>query len=268
MHTGAWTEHETNHPTQHKQHSMIDTMNRNKKNKIRTSLLSDYNAPLLGYVINNLLDQDIIIDSIIFNSKIRSKNDLIRHQERTKGTMFPIPLSNYDAHFIPCFFMSNHSSQETIALVKTRQIDLLINAGTTNILKTEITNAPQIGVINCHPGLLPKFRGCTCVEWAVFLDEQVGNTVHFINEKIDGGPIILKEVITFRKQDNYADVRVKVYKYGFALLAEGIKKVIQEGLTPENLTPQPPGRHFGVIQSDKLQNVKEKLEKGLYVFQR
>lgn len=53
--------------------------------------------------------------------------------------------------------------------------------------------------MNCHPGLLPKFRECTCVEWAVYLDEEVGNTVHFMNEKIDEGPIIVQEALHFKK---------------------------------------------------------------------
>src|SRR5439155_416003 len=144
----------------------------------------------------------------------------------------------------------------------------LVNAGTPRILGPEMLGASTVGVVNCHPGLLPRFRGCTCVEWAVYLDEEVGNTVHFMNERIDEGPIVLQEALNFTKNDTYVDVRVKVYEHGHRLLARGVAKIIAENLRPEKLEPQRDGRYWDVIGRDKMDEVLRKLAAGAYAFQR
>jgi len=47
---------------------------------------------------------------------------------------------------------------------------------------------------NLHPSLLPKYRGCSSLTWAMINgDKEAGFTYHFMNEKIDDGKIILRE---------------------------------------------------------------------------
>ena len=81
--------------------------------------------------------------------------------------------------FFLTFFNKAYSDSEGVDKFY-QKIDLLVNAGTPRILKSNLLKAPSIGVINCHPGILPDFRGCTCVEWAIYLDQPIGNTVHLI----------------------------------------------------------------------------------------
>ena len=58
---------------------------------------------------------------------------------------------------VPFFFIKNHNSLENIELINKRGIDLLINCGTPRILKATVLKAPKIGVLNCHPGILPDY---------------------------------------------------------------------------------------------------------------
>lgn len=235
---------------------------------MRVGFLSAIDAPFLSYLIHEFRQQNIPISAVLLDAKLWSEKDYRIYEERTAGRLPPIPLDAFEALHIPFYFVANHSSKLTADLVRELSLDLLVNAGTPRILKTDILNAPSVGIVNCHPGLLPQFRGCTCAEWAVYLDEQVGNTIHFMNEEIDAGPIVLQEGLTFDKKDTYVDVRVKVYEHGNQLLAKGVKMLIVEGLLPSKLPPQTEGRYFGVIETAPMQRVIEKLSQGEYAFQR
>ncbi len=234
----------------------------------RIGLLSTVDSPFLVRTIQALLQDDIAVDSVFLDSQLQTSRDLAIHHERTGGRFPARPLDECEEEGIPFYFVRNHSSEMTAALVRKRQIDLLVNAGTPRILGPDILAAPRRGILNCHPGLLPEFRGCSCVEWAIYLDQQVGNTVHFMNEGIDEGPIVLREGLTFGKRETYVDVRVKVHEHGLDLLARAVKRLIETQLSPSSFGPQGEGRYFRAMQPALLEDVKWKLERGEYVYQR
>ena len=237
---------------------------------MRIGLLSRLDALILGYVIKEFDKAHIPIDAVILDSK-RTGDQLKKvREERTGGRLPLIPLEEFESLEIPFYFFRSHTAVEAVLLVRKLNLDLLVNAGTPRILTPELLSAPNVGVINCHPGLLPQFRGCTCVEWAVYLDERVGNTVHFMTDKVDEGPIVVQEGLSFEKNDDYVDVRVKTYRHAFMLLAKGVKMVLEDELTPDDdLPPQhSDGRYFKPIDSEKLEEVRRKLSNGEYVYQR
>ncbi|MBL7074368.1 hypothetical protein ISS37_03905 [candidate division KSB1 bacterium] len=224
-------------------------------------------SPFVGRIIGALLSSGLSVDTIIFDSKNFGIHGLQLFEERTGGKMPLISIDEFDEYKIPCFFVKNFNSSVAISIVRSFNLDILINAGTARILRKDIINAPKIGVLNCHPGLLPDFRGCTCVEWAVFLDERIGNTVHFMNERIDEGPIILKEALCFSKNDLYPDVRTKVLLDGIQLIAKAVRKILKENVTPTTLAKQGTGRYFDVIDDNKMICVIDKLKRGKYRYQ-
>jgi len=207
------------------------------------------------------------IDSVILDSKIESKKDLEIFFERTQNSFPKILFYDLEEMGIPFFFVNNHSSLKNVNLIKSRKIDLIINAGTPRIVKSNLIEAANIGVVSVHPGLLPEFRGCTCVEWAIYLDQPIGNTVFFINTKIDEGPIIIKEKVMFKKSDNYSDIRTKVYIKGFDLLSKGISKIINKNLNPQKLPNQKKGSYFKPIDKEKMLKVLNIIEQGNYKYQ-
>lgn len=148
-----------------------------------------------------------------------------------------IPFATLVNQGIPFWNVNSHNSEETLNLVRKHGIDVLVNAGTPRILKKPLFDALSFGVINCHPGLLPEFRGCTCVEWAIFLDEPIGNTVHLMSEEIDTGPILFREPLKFRKTDRYTDIRTKVYLANCALVARTLRMLWDHALTLADFKP-------------------------------
>ena len=79
--------------------------------------------------------------------------------------------------------------------IKKQNIDYLFVFG-TKILKGEILRQYRNRIVNFHPAILPLFPGLNAIDRAVEAKMTIlGNTAHFIDESIDGGPIILQSVV-------------------------------------------------------------------------
>lgn len=93
-------------------------------------------------------------------------------------------------------------NKELLYNLKKHRIDYLFCFG-DKILKSEIVNQYKNKIINFHPSILPEFKGINAIDQALNSSAQmIGNTAHFINDKIDNGPIILQSVIS---RSNYKD---------------------------------------------------------------
>ena len=233
----------------------------------RIGLLSTEDDPLLGHVLEAFAAAGASVRALILDERGWSARDLRIFSERTAGRIERIPLERAIRR-VPVQRVRSHSSTETAALVRDLALDVLGNAGTPRILGAEILAAPSLGIVNCHPGLLPRFRGRTCVEWAIYLDEPVGITAHFMTLAVDEGPIIEQRTLAFSRSDDYVAVRTKVYLESVSMLAATVTRVARERIHPGSLAPQGAGTFFDVIDPDRLRVVRDKLARGVYAYQR
>jgi len=81
------------------------------------------------------------------------------------------------------------NSDDVISLVKSLEIDLIINLRTRCIYKKEILSTPRLGCINIHHGILPKYRGTFCDLYAMYEEREAGFSIHKMSEKVDAGDI-------------------------------------------------------------------------------
>ncbi len=233
--------------------------------RLTIGLLASEGSPILGRIVDALESAGLFPSGIVLDEKPFPAEILDRWEERTRGQLPVLPPERHG--HIPVDRVKGHNDPQCRDEILSRGFDLLVNAGTLRILKEPVLTAPRLGILNVHPGLLPRFRGCTCVEWAIYLDEPVGNSVHFMTTGIDEGPVVLTESYTFKKTDRYSDVRTTVFQQGFALLATAIQRIAAEGLSPDTLPPQQNGRYFDVIDDDKYNAVLSKLDQGSYRYQ-
>jgi methionyl-tRNA formyltransferase len=142
--------------------------------------------------------------------------------------------------------------------------NFLVNAGTPRILKTPILTATPLGALNCHPGLLPEFRGCSCVEWAIYLDKPVGVTVHRMSEGIDEGPVLLRRQLDIAPKDRYEDVRIKAYLGACSALADASLGLVRGCFNGADFISQKAGQYYSPMNPGMLLLVKDKLACGRY----
>ena len=111
---------------------------------------------------------------------------------------------------IPHHIVESLNNDATSALLKHYQPDLLFVFG-TRILKPHVFNSSRRGAINLHTGITPEYRGAKSEFWALYREdlEMVGFTIHYIDEGIDTGSVLLQRKINVRKDDDDIDLRIR-----------------------------------------------------------
>ena len=114
------------------------------------------------------------------------------------------------------------------------KVDLIVLAGYLSILDGEILNKFKNRIINIHPSLIPSFCGPKMYgihvhEAAIKKGVKVsGCTVHFVNNEVDGGAIILQEAVPVYFEDSAEDIQKRILVKEHLLLPKAIK-LISEG---------------------------------------
>ena len=81
-------------------------------------------------------------------------------------------------------------------------------------------------MINVHPSLLPKYKGLHAVEQAMEAGEEyTGCTVHYVNEELDGGEIILQKEVPILASDDVESLTKAIQRMEYSILPEAIKHV-------------------------------------------
>lgn len=120
----------------------------------------------------------------------------------------------------------NINSHEFIERVKEYQVDLFVSMSFNQIFKREIIDLPKYKTINCHAGKLPFYRGRNILNWALINDEkEFGITVHYMDEGIDTGDIILQETYPITDDDNYGTLLARAYDGCADVLYRAIKMI-------------------------------------------
>ena len=121
-------------------------------------------------------------------------------------------------------------------LVKKVAPDLIAFTG-GGLIRANILALPKLGVLNCHTGILPQYRGMDVVEWTA-AERQVrtvgfGATLHFMDKGVDSGPIILKKTISAQPNDDFLAIRERLEVVMVELMLEGIAGLRDGALQPQ-----------------------------------
>jgi len=122
------------------------------------------------------------------------------------------------------YFSGNVNSGRTLGILKEIAPDIAVLAG-VGIIRKETLSVFRIGVLNAHMALLPKYRGMNVLEWSLFNNDPIGITVHFIDEGVDTGDIMLKKSIPIEKGDTINSLRIKAGIISEDLVLETLCKI-------------------------------------------
>lgn len=130
---------------------------------------------------------------------------------------------------IPVELSRNINSNEFMDRVKRYQVDIFVSMSFNQIFKEQMIHFPPLKTINCHAGKLPFYRGRNILNWALINDEkEFGITVHYVDEGIDTGDIILQKTYPISDEDNYKTLLERAY-VGCADILYDALKMIQKG---------------------------------------
>lgn len=242
--------------------------------QIKIGLLSTIDHPLLPFFISSIASQGLNKIIVIVDSKTESEKDRRIWNERTGGAFERVDGGKASIYSlcslrIPFFFVENHNDDDSLSIIMGEKVDCLFNAGTPRRVSKRIIESVPHGVVNVHPGLLPRYRGCSAVEWAIFNDEKIGNSAHFMDEGYDTGNIIHSEWYEFPTDADYQSIRVRVYRDGCVLAGKVLKCINKTRMTPNDGLVQDSknGKYWSPIPDEKFRNVLQKIEAREYKYQ-
>ena len=125
---------------------------------------------------------------------------------------------------IPHVRVPHKDEDKMIELFKVWRVDLIILAGYMRVIKDP--DAFPAPIINVHPSLLPKYKGLHAVEQAIDSgDDVTGCTVHYVNEELDGGEIILQGEVPILPEDTVESLTKAIQRKEYALVPLAIENV-------------------------------------------
>lgn len=125
-------------------------------------------------------------------------------------------------------------NHEAVAKLSEQTWDFFIVTSYGIIVPQTIIDIPAHGILNVHPSLLPKHRGATPIETAMMEDEkETGVTVMLVDKKMDHGPILTQEFVSFKSWPAKPEVSTTLAEIGGTLLTETIPLYLSGDITPQ-----------------------------------
>ncbi len=103
------------------------------------------------------------------------------------------------------------AESDLVRLLRDASVELVVLAGFMRVLKSPMLDAFPRRIVNIHPSLLPKFPGLEAWKQALVAGEKVtGCTVHYVDEKIDHGDIIVRREVPILPNDTPESLHARI----------------------------------------------------------
>lgn len=117
---------------------------------------------------------------------------------------------------------------EIVAVLQAHQIDLVCLAGYMRLLSPCFITEFRGRILNIHPSLLPSFPGLDAQRQALAHGVKVsGCTVHFVDDTLDGGPIIAQRTVPVLDDDTEETLSARILEQEHKLYAEALRLVLE-----------------------------------------
>ena len=128
---------------------------------------------------------------------------------------------------IPHCYVNAKDEEKMVELFRVWRVDYIILAGYMRIIKNP--SAFHCPLINVHPSLLPKYKGLHAVEQALESGDKVtGCTVHYVNEELDGGEVILQSEVPILPEDDVKSLTKAIQRKEYAILPYVINEHLEK----------------------------------------
>lgn len=117
--------------------------------------------------------------------------------------------------------------REIISVLREREVDLVCLAGYMRLLSPCFIDAFRGRILNIHPSLLPAFPGLDAQRQALEQGAKIsGCTVHFVDETLDGGPIIMQRTVPVLEGDTIETLAARILEQEHQLYVEAVARVL------------------------------------------
>jgi len=119
---------------------------------------------------------------------------------------------------------------DMIAELQKRNVELVCLAGYMRLLSKSFVGAFENRIVNIHPSLLPAFPGLDAQRQAFEAGVKVtGCSVHFVNEELDGGPVVLQREVEVLHGDTADSLAARILEREHAVYVEAVRQLAVSG---------------------------------------
>jgi phosphoribosylglycinamide formyltransferase-1 len=119
--------------------------------------------------------------------------------------------------------------REIVSALKERKTDLVCLAGYMRVLSSEFIDAYRGRILNIHPSLLPSFPGLNAQQQALNHGaKRSGCTVHYVDETLDGGPIVAQREVPVLEDDTVESLSARILVEEHKLYPEALTVVLNK----------------------------------------
>ena len=163
--------------------------------------------PRGNYMLDCLVQAGLIPAAVVEERSSLSEKGRINLTKELEqlAPAVPLPRSLTEivaGHKIRCEVVANHNDACCISTLDEIKPELIV-LGDTRIILPRVMEIALRGVVNVHPGYLPLVRGNNPYVWAILHDLPQGVSVHFIDEDIDTGPILVRQKLELMAEPSY-----------------------------------------------------------------
>jgi len=209
-------------------------------------------------ILKNLLDRGHALEAVILEKgtpRSAVMVDYLKNDFYNPPTLNQIILGKK----IPVYEVDNLNGEKNLELLRKLNPDLILLGGSSRIIKPEIIKTAKTGILNSHPGLLPHYRGRDIVGWAIYNNDPIGATCHFIDEGVDMGPILMQEKVPYSVGKNLLEIRVAVMRLAAALMVKSL-----QGFLAGKIQAFPQikgiGKTYGPMSKEIIEIVEDKIK--------
>jgi phosphoribosylglycinamide formyltransferase-1 len=121
---------------------------------------------------------------------------------------------------------------EIVAALHQRGVELVCLAGYMRLLSPDFVRAFPNRILNIHPSLLPSFPGLSVQQQAIDHGVKIsGCTVHFVDDDLDAGPIILQRVVEVKDDDTAETLASRILEQEHPAYIEAVKRIVSGKLS-------------------------------------
>ena len=124
--------------------------------------------------------------------------------------------------------------EEVLSILKKHDAELVLLAGYMRVIGKTLLEAYKNRMLNIHPALLPAFTGLHAQKQAFNHGVKVaGCTVHFVDDVLDGGPIILQQCVEVKEDDTAETLADRILEQEHKIYPEAVKLFVENRLRTE-----------------------------------
>ncbi len=152
---------------------------------------------------------------------------IISNNSKAEGLKYAKEFGKKTAWLESNNFKSKEAYDKELAqIIKSNDIELVVLAGFMRILSPSFIKQFKNKIINIHPSLLPAFPGLNAQKQALDCGVKItGCTVHFVNEMVDKGPIIIQKTVDVKDDDTEFSLSNRILEKEHEILPLAIKLI-------------------------------------------